>query len=152
MEELIAISIHVPTRGTTTSALRIPPRWDFNPRAHEGHDVRMVDVFSGAGFQSTCPRGARLSASDTSSIRLLFQSTCPRGARRKFRKLKAIKDRISIHVPTRGTTLHRQPGSKNKDFNPRAHEGHDFFHIDKIIKLFDFNPRAHEGHDLNHQS
>ena len=33
------ISIHVPTRGTTWMLLCQLPTMNFNPRAHEGHDV-----------------------------------------------------------------------------------------------------------------
>ena len=32
------ISIHVPTRGTTVISANGVPYYDFNPRAHEGHD------------------------------------------------------------------------------------------------------------------
>ena len=57
----------------------------------------------------------------------LFQSTCPRGARRTGDVFQMCRD----------------------DFNPRAHEGHDWQHI--IVSLHryvhNFNPRAHEGHD-----
>ena len=41
----------------------IPPRFfeDFNPRAHEGHDLLVrLWVREHNVFQSTCPRGARL--------------------------------------------------------------------------------------------
>ena len=120
----LPISIHVPTRGTTSAwrsdscnenfnpraheghdrirfeGLRL--RWNFNPRAHEGHDKHLRKYYSKNLFQSTCPRGARLQ-----TIRLGLRRT------------------ISIHVPTRGTT-HRYPvRPDSRDFNPRAHEGHD---------------------------
>ena len=75
------ISIHVPTRGTTTALHRRVVRLNFNPRAHEGHDVMMLCVMLTSLFQSTCPRGAR--PDDV------------------VRNANII---ISIHVPTRGTT------------------------------------------------
>ena len=120
-----------------------------------------------------------------------FQSTCPRGARRSSAVL-LWRLMISIHVPTRGTTqlkhknvikikfqstcprgARRSAGSRfphQKNFNPRAHEGHDppinppipwsGFQSTcprgarQTISAFlnsryDFNPRAHEGHDVN---
>ena len=55
----VCISIHVPTRGTTLYILNLRILADFNPRAHEGHDVFSERVMRAAGFQSTCPRGAR---------------------------------------------------------------------------------------------
>ena len=123
---LQAISIHVPTRGTTRKHNRVLPdqrfqstcprgarrlcqvlcptgRPHFNPRAHEGHDLHYF-------MRATCKR---------------FQSTCPRGARRKIQFGRVVV-RISIHVPTRGTTMSEEKWSRSLYFNPRAHEGHDF--------------------------
>ena len=120
---------------------------DFNPRAHEGHDLFLHGYHQQQVFQSTCPRGARLK-----------------------HLLISIHVNISIHVPTRGTTTGdiRSAGC-NRDFNPRAHEGHDWvlerFFSDTRISIhvptrgttekrtsiyydIHFNPRAHEGHDV----
>ena len=79
---------------------------------------------------------------------------------------------ISIHAPTRGATMYQ---SKIRhiaiDFNPRSHEGSDWYiyklsemhkisihaptrgatyldHLFICIKLY-FNPRSHEGSDHN---
>ena len=123
----VYISIHVPTRGTTCSGFGALLLQYFNPRAHEGHDLlcgRLSLIF---GFQSTCPRGARLNTmmnvkknvhfnpraheghdrhtDDRNIRRLRFQSTCPRGARQKY----------------------WAESSDDGNFNPRAHEGHDSF-------------------------
>ena len=96
----------------------------FNPRAHEGHDCPDHPVWLAGKFQSTCPRGARPSDDMLSIAFGIFQSTCPRGARRSSdRSYTAF--RISIHVPTRGTTMHGYSLPVHLDFNPRAHEGHD---------------------------
>ena len=122
--DLMPISIHVPTRGTTQADAIVIQQGDFNPRAHEGHDQPMQSVSVMFGFQSTCPRGARLGVvavgvgdgisihvptRGTTIIRIpvtpimQFQSTCPRGARRHTSA--CIRGTpISIHVPTRGTT------------------------------------------------
>ena len=120
------ISIHVPTRGTTVLFAAIfNSSIDFNPRAHEGHDLLLFRNHLFILFQSTCPRGARLQASVSKNdsgisihvptrgtttslvsgtVTLPFQSTCPRGARRGF-QLLGLSVEISIHVPTRGTTI-----------------------------------------------
>ena len=139
------ISIHVPTRGTT-AAKKIRAYSDyFNPRAHEGHDrsgspICIIDPISihvptrgttwyryvrGVRwlFQSTCPRGARLRLF-LYDLLMIFQSTCPRGARRSVTSVSCGQV-ISIHVPTRGTTFSIMIIGKMRNFNPRAHEGHD---------------------------
>ena len=102
------------------------PWYDFNPRAHEGHDENTNTIDSNFQFQSTCPRGARHEVD-----------------------IDMICDGISIHVPTRGTTYIVPRGRRQKDFNPRAHEGHDFMEILQLLQIYNFNPRAHEGHDPN---
>ena len=228
------ISIHVPTRGTTIHMMifhqfhhefqstcprgarrglkqDFPPYGDFNPRAHEGHDIRHLTTiailkisihvptrgttsivgawFRFKKFQSTCPRGARRrlrhflrlcchfnprahEGHDLQHTGLpktsIFQSTCPRGARPVHLLDRGLVG-ISIHVPTRGTTPVPADPEILMYFNPRAHEGHDpaaFFAV--RVGLFqstcprgarlaqyketllrgDFNPRAHEGHDF----
>ena len=97
------ISIHVPTRGTTSSTATKTFFQNFNPRAHEGHDAEKF----------------------TSDLAEIFQSTCPRGARLGEHGL-VVNRVISIHVPTRGTTaVQRRVRFQDRDFNPRAHEGHD---------------------------
>ena len=55
---------------------------------------------------------------------------------------------ISIHAPTRGATC-RGPGRSriDDDFNPRSHEGSDFFESQLRTVAIDFNPRSHEGSD-----
>ena len=80
------------------------------------------------------------------------------------------RKRISIHVPTRGTTCDPGPhpppapfqstcprGARRGGglfrcwwwyFNPRAHEGHDARAAIIARSAQDFNPRAHEGHDM----
>ena len=40
----------------------------FNPRAHEGHDVVVIPVRFTILFQSTCPRGARLTHPETAVL------------------------------------------------------------------------------------
>ena len=140
------ISIHVPTRGTTANHSARPTSHDFNPRAHEGHDGGNCVGWN--NHQHFNPR-----AHEGHDKQHCFSRLC---------------SYISIHVPTRGTTLSSNPVIFQQDFNPRAHEGHDC-RLFWIIIIFDisihvptrgttrllrtdrrkrnFNPRAHEGHD-----
>ena len=148
------VSIHVPTKGTTSFFIKKAKRVkSFNPRAHEGHDLRQIRLRPAvcvsihvptkgtthvtlclflhfSVFQSTCPRRARLIGSSLSSSVMEFQSTCPRRARlywgltelkpcvfqstcpRRARRLDDFCDFysvvVSIHVPTKGTTLYHK--------------------------------------------
>ena len=101
-----------------------PNRTHFNPRAHEGHDLKARPLLEARRFQSTCPRGARQS-------KAAYWSAC----------------KISIHVPTRGTTSDTCKLGADVNFNPRAHEGHDLCSSGHRAFARYFNPRAHEGHD-----
>ena len=122
----IIMSIHVPTRGTT-SALRewcvkmpvfqstcprgarprctgkLYPCIHFNPRAHEGHDAKLYFGAHVDEFQSTCPRGARLNEETSISGRPDFNPRAHEGHDHRARDYLYYQ-RISIHVPTRGTT------------------------------------------------
>ena len=77
-------------------------------------------------FQSTRPRGARLSGLMPVERRKRFQSTRPRGARRRLRQQNRAHPAISIHAPAWGATT-RQIGRSEAqaDFNPRARVGRD---------------------------
>ena len=58
----------------------------FNPRTHEGCDFLCLGLTSVATmFQSTHPRGVRLTIIAKQSGFMLFQSTHPRGVRLSFR-------------------------------------------------------------------
>ena len=117
----------MPTRGTTfDQQVGHTPR-DFNPRAHEGHDISsFACIRLSPPFQSTCPRGARPVVVIDKPLAERFQSTCPRGARHCL-------------VSVVGFCCY---------FNPRAHEGHDLLLLQCIFSNCHFNPRAHEGHDV----
>ena len=97
----VTISIHVPTRGTTVpgvawfpgrvfqstcprGARRTPNlcrdrRGNFNPRAHEGHDIRYAGSTAANRFQSTCPRGARPAGLERQSTRQYFNPRAHEG-------------------------------------------------------------------------
>ena len=164
------ISIHVPTRGTTKRAGQDTLARYFNPRAHEGHDYARRYSIRVSGFQSTCPRGARLPVFLYYQVLPGFQSTCPRGARRAFCYLaiqitpfqstcprgarrycgcKSSKLFISIHVPTRGTTtLTLRSNTDNAISIHVPTRGTTITGFRPLI-MFHFNPRAHEGHDVS---
>ena len=105
----IAVSIHVPARGTTAFLLHILLRlFRFNPRSRKGNDGALSGITSfKALFQSTFPQGERHSSSMNKRNRIcfnprsrkgndvspkakrryerMFQSTFPQGERRKWR-------------------------------------------------------------------
>ena len=125
------ISIHVPTRGTTSSVpsvqltiVNFNPRSHkgndtpltfpyhtfplyFNPRSHKGNDNLQRILWKIPGeFQSTFPQGERHFPGTIISSLCRFQSTFPQGERQKVNYYPVTITAISIHVPTRGTTLY----------------------------------------------
>ena len=78
------ISIHVPSWGTTERPEFTAPSWTF---------------------QSTFPRGERPTGQGSDATSFTFQSTFPRGERRRRHRDKALNHKISIHVPSWGTTV-----------------------------------------------
>ena len=104
------ISIHVPTRGTTSTSPPIPGIPYFNPRAYARHDI--PDSPALCLLLDFNPRAyARHDAIATVAIGavLKFQSTCLREARHRPADRRCVRRRISIHVPTRGTTHRSGP-------------------------------------------
>ena len=99
------VSIHAPTRGATLLSSRknaLPT--SFNPRTHEGCDfVPHAERNKHYRFQSTHPRGVRLTLPIYFDTFTEFQSTHPRGVRPFLF--------IATSPPLR--------------FNPRTHEGCD---------------------------
>ena len=145
------ISIHAPARGATSpSSSASSLSSDFNPRTREGCDLsvlfRFFDLF---GFQSTHPRGVRLTAG--SRLRTRHGHFNPRtreGCDARCTRLSTtqwyfnprtregcdlfptavILDlvEISIHAPARGATGVDVAGDpRDTDFNPRTREGCD---------------------------
>ena len=80
---VLHVSIHVPAWGATTEflAMRLPTM-----------------------FQSTLPRGERLTTTQTIYLRYLFQSTLPRGERRHHVHRPELLCGVSIHAPAWGAT------------------------------------------------
>ena len=101
------ISIHVPSWGTTEEAIDIDddeeisihvPSWGTTV---PGKTVQLVYD----QFQSTFPRGERPIPYVASVTNIEFQSTFPRGERPRRISLSGSIYRISIHVPSWGTTM-----------------------------------------------
>jgi len=77
-------------------------------------------------FQSTRPRGARPPRLDVIHPNIPFQSTRPRGARRGNTKAEHDVRVVSIHAPAWGaTTVSVPPSIALNSFNPRARVGRD---------------------------
>ena len=78
-----------------------------------------------------------------------FQSTLPRGERLSSTWRAAWTRRISIHAPARGATgtevIIRR--SQRRNFNPRSREGSDIHHPSASQFHRNFNPRSREGSD-----
>ena len=149
MTKVTVISIHVPTRGTTIMkdaifdrcaiSIHVPTRG--TTKICKGSMMVLL-------FQSTSPRGGRLSSSAFAFAVLLFQSTSPRGGRLLLSGSVSEYIAISIHVPTRGTTfLFPCRSQAYYNFNPRPHEGDDGNRGECLGRTYNFNPRPHEGDD-----
>ena len=83
---IFSISIHAPARGATkTSLLRGPMPMNFNPRTREGCDPKDLHK---------------------QRLKALFQSTHPRGVRLSLSVNIMGLGKISIHAPARGATCH----------------------------------------------
>ena len=146
------ISIHVPTRGTTrcevfmagctTKFQSTSPQggrqvikgqsrrlvYDFNPRPHKGDDDH-PHLLIPTIIQHFNPRPHK--GDDPVILNFIcgvfaFQSTSPQGGRHKQARKFLYGTKISIHVPTRGTTprVHRYT-QWAVYFNPRPHKGDD---------------------------
>ena len=99
----------------------------FNPRARVGRDDDCTKGHDAIHqFQSTRPRGARLSSDVRSPDQSAFQSTRPRGAR--------------PGAPCRVR-------SRRSSFNPRARVGRDCRPVSGPRGCPGFNPRARVGRD-----
>ena len=100
---------------------------NFNPRSHEGSDVKAL------GYKEI----------------LQISIHAPTRGATNDSKNEWYKTPISIHAPTRGATFrYICLGRLNNDFNPRSHEGSDSCRKHKYTNRIYFNPRSHEGSDL----
>ena len=169
--KVLRVSIHAPTRGATT-----PPLFgsiqslSFNPRTHEGCDAKYRnDTALHCGFQSTHPRGVRLTTLQSSSVlasvsihaptrgatlvlrlrvfMILFQSTHPRGVRLKIFEISLLPNMFQSTHPRGVRLLKLLLLLLLICFNPRTHEGCDSCKSTVKLRVQRFNPRTHEGCD-----
>ena len=101
---------------------------NFNPRSHEGSDVRTHLSQGGIStyFNPRSHEGSDGLKDGNERPLFLFQSTLPRGERRVRAGGLDLRSIISIHAPTRGATSHLHwRSSTSWNFNPRSHEGSD---------------------------
>ena len=101
------VSIHVPTRGTTTQsdALRAKITVSIHVPTRGTTAARRGRTRQKAAFQSTFPQGERLITEKYLVAENVFQSTFPQGERHALFFSSGRIYTVSIHVPTRGTTL-----------------------------------------------
>ena len=143
----------------------------FNPRSRVGNDYIVCDISCYiANFNPRSRVGNDESGNRLLFCLLLFQSTFPRGERLTCRCQYALDLRISIHVPAWGTTMYtlklhiifkisihvpawgttKCPVSTNwisGYFNPRSRVGNDLFQYLCCILADYFNPRSRVGND-----
>ena len=126
-EPLQLVSIHAPAGGATPCARRRRARCDgFNPRSRGGSD-QVTDCMAreAPSFQSTLPRGERLSNSERSSAREVFQSTLPRGERLVPQNHNRPEIEFQSTLP-RGERPRRSGNRRRiRSFNPRSRGGSD---------------------------
>ena len=124
----LGVSIHVPTRGTTdrqSGSLWWTGR--FNPRPHKGNDDRANEVSDRIEqFQSTSPQGERpIWEMGPNNNRRVSIHVPTRGTTDKD-GIPLFGWEVSIHVPTRGTTFPVNIHDNSfQRFNPRPHKGND---------------------------
>ena len=121
------VSIHAPTRGTTYQDIFFLFPYMF--QSTHPHGVRPLTPLVTQvtpEFQSTHPHGVRLLSFAPLKPLMAFQSTHPHGVRRLVELLEILKRAVSIHAPTRGTTILSKYITKfTLCFNPRTHTGYD---------------------------
>ncbi len=121
------ISIHAPTRGATSAVLLLPVATsNFNPRSHEGSDLRQSASTCQKSFQSTLPRGERQAADSIQARKGIISIHAPTRGATDINLSGIVATEISIHAPTRGATSCADKHSAcSFYFNPRSHEGSD---------------------------
>ena len=120
------VSIHVPTRGTTSDFIQFVTESLFQSTFPRGERrKRGILRTASAGFQSTFPRGERQGRGPVSPDPLRFNPRSHEGNDSSALGI-ALAIKVSIHVPTRGTTKKDDAESEEAwGFNPRSHEGND---------------------------
>ena len=118
------ISIHVPTRGTTRTDWSCTcTLMDFNPRSHKGNDgLRKRKIFQQTDFNPRSHKGNDCPAIDISRAVRYFNPRSHKGNDRASPNICKFW-RISIHVPTRGTTRRYMPDPWHRAFQSTFPQG-----------------------------
>ena len=101
---VLHVSIHVPAWGATTEflAMRLPTM--FQSTLPRGERLTTTQtIYLRYLFQSTLPRGERQLGTTVNEVRRMFQSTLPRGERLNI-MAETNATRVSIHAPAWGAT------------------------------------------------
>ena len=150
--ELSLVSIHVPTRGTTSTvprvskwiyvSIHVPTRGTTEWEATLEHPI---DVSIHVPTRGTTIRGIQRCGNHKR-----FQSTFPRGERLDvFHQFRIARD-VSIHVPTRGTTAKPVENIVYElTFQSTFPRGERPIREARRVRTLRFNPRSHEGNDAN---
>ena len=145
---LFSVSIHVPTRGTTGITIELCCKiFGFNPRSHEGNDtVHRTSHTISRCFNPRSHEGNDETIQVKTSCTLVSIHVPTRGTTEIYKKLNQFRE-VSIHVPTRGTT--ERAGCTKTDIQfqstfPRGERQH--YHCNDS-RYQSFNPRSHEGND-----
>ncbi len=98
------VSIHAPTGGATRGLRSSWALSRFQSTLPRGERLSALTRSTSRGlFQSTLPRGERPGSSLSTSMARVFQSTLPRGERLDRRQIGGDFG-VSIHAPTGGAT------------------------------------------------
>ena len=148
---LIAISIHAPMQGATTSLFPVlSSTLNFNPRTHVGCDFQIgyKGLIELANFNPRTHVGCDKQFDKEYNFLYEFQSTHPCRVRLVTINDRQISVEISIHAPMQGATHNHLPICRlHRDFNPRTHVGCDVSADIARHDIGDFNPRTHVGCD-----
>src|SRR5687767_8927958 len=98
-------------------------------------------------FQSTLPRGERLTRAAILAVGVTFQSTLPRGERREPARRASAVFKVSIHAPARGATPARKSSHPAMKFQSTLPRGERQKGERNIQSLKSFNPRSRAGSD-----
>ena len=112
---------------------------DFNPRTHEGYDVKtpekriIPDISIHVPTKGTTNPPDRIASLEGISIHVPTKGTTV------MTSPSTHVFFISIHVPTKGTTSSiGSPSCRHSNFNPRTHKGYDgkFFCLHPPFRIF----------------
>ena len=122
----------------------------FNPRARVGRDVSVLTVKVWlVAFQSTRPRGARLTTAIIVSIIIRVSIHAPAwGATSPSLGLSLSLGSFNPRARVGRDSLSARPRHTHGCFNPRARVGRDPTWLAGLCHRASFNPRARVGRDI----